>query len=49
MKKGIRPYEYIDDWEKFNETLLPRKRNVYSQLDIGNITDAARKKSLYIF
>ena len=49
MKKGIRPYEYIDDWEKFNETSLPRKGNVYSHLDIGNITDAARKKSLYIF
>ena len=21
--KGVYPYEYIDDWEKFNETLLP--------------------------
>ena len=49
MKKGNRPCEYIDDWEKFNEALLPRKRNVYSHLDIGKITDAACKKSLYIF
>ena len=23
LRKGVYPYEYIDDWEKFNETLLP--------------------------
>ena len=21
--KGVYPYEYMDDWKKFNETLLP--------------------------
>ena len=23
LQKGVYPYEYMDDWEKFNETSLP--------------------------
>ena len=30
----------MDEWEKFNETLLPEKDNFYSNLNMGNITDA---------
>ena len=26
LRKGVYPYEYMDDWEKFNETSLPEKR-----------------------
>ena len=25
FKKGVYLYEYMDDWEKFNETTLPEK------------------------
>ena len=25
LRKGVYPYEYMDDWEKFNETILPEK------------------------
>ena len=25
MQKGVYPYQYVDDWEKFNETSLPEK------------------------
>ena len=25
MQKGVFPYEYMDSWEKFNETLSPGK------------------------
>ena len=25
LKKGVYPYEYMDDWERFNETSLPNK------------------------
>ena len=25
LRKGIYPYEYMDHWEKFNETALPEK------------------------
>ena len=33
-------YEYIDDWEKFNETILPEKEKIYSNLNMEDITDA---------
>ena len=25
IRKGVYPYEYMDDWEKFNKTKLPEK------------------------
>ena len=40
MQKGIYPYEYKYDWEKFNETSLPEKEELYSQLNMENNTDA---------
>ena len=30
----------MDEWEKFNETTLPEKKEFYSNLNIDNITDA---------
>ena len=30
----------MDDWEKFNETLLPEKQDFYSHLNIADITNA---------
>ena len=30
----------MDDWEKFNETLLPRKEDFYSHLNMEDITEA---------
>ena len=38
----------MDDWEKFNETLLPAEEEFYSHLNMEDITDAdyAYKKSL---
>ena len=40
LQKVFYPYEYMDDWEKINETLLPGKENFYSHLNIEDITDA---------
>ena len=47
--KGVYPYEYIDNWEKFNEILLPPKKDFYSELNFKNITDKnyARKKKVW--
>ena len=39
MQKGVYPYEYTDDWKKFNETLLPEKEYFYSHLNMKDITD----------
>ena len=40
LQKDVYPYEYMDDWEKVNETLLPEKENFYSQLNMEDLTDA---------
>ena len=40
LRKGVYPYEYMDDWEKFNETKLPEKEEFYSNLHMEDITDA---------
>ena len=39
LRKGVYPYEYMDEWEKFNETTLPKKEEFYSNLNMDNITD----------
>ena len=33
-------FEYMDEWEKFNETTLPEKEEFYSNLNMEDITDA---------
>ena len=38
--KGVYSYEYIDDWEKFNETSLSKKEDLYSHLKMGDTTYA---------
>ena len=38
-EKGVYPYDYIDDFEKFNETKLPPKEKFYSQLSESHISD----------
>ena len=40
LQKGVYPYEYRDNWEKFSETSLPEKENFYSHLNMEDITDA---------
>ena len=40
LRKGVYSYEYMDDWEKFNETALPEKEEFYSNLNLEYITDA---------
>ena len=27
LRKGVYPFEYMDDWEKFNKTTLHEKKN----------------------
>ena len=30
LRKGVYPYEYMDSWERFNETSIPSKKDFYS-------------------
>ena len=40
LRKGVYPYEYMDDWERFIETKLPEKKELYSNLNLQDIKDA---------
>ena len=39
LRKGVYPYEYMDSWERFDETSLPNKKAFYSELNLEDITD----------
>ena len=39
FRKGVYPYEFMDDWKKFNETSLPDNKEFYSNLNMEDITD----------
>ena len=40
MPKGVYLYEYMDKWEKFNETLLSQKEDFFSHLNMEDVTNA---------
>ena len=40
LRKGVYPYEYMDDWGKFNEKTLPEKEEFCSNLNMEDTTDA---------
>ena len=39
LRIGVYLYEYMDEWEKFNETLLSGKEELNSNLNMKDITD----------
>ena len=42
LQKGVYPYQYMDEWEEFNETSLPEEE-FYSNLNMEDIIDADKK------
>ena len=49
LRKGVYPYEYMDSWERFNETSLPDKETFYSDLNMEDITDVDYKHAKIVF
>ena len=39
LRKGVYPYGYMGNWERFDETSLPDKESFYSSLNMENIDD----------
>ena len=39
LRKGVYPYEYLDNCERFNETSLPNKKSFHSNLNMEYIED----------
>ena len=37
LRKGVYPYEYVDNWERFNETLLPNKESFFKNLSFHDL------------
>ena len=49
FRKGVYPYEYMDSWERFDETSLPDKEAFYISLNMEDITDADYKQANNVF
>ena len=39
IRKGVYPYKYMNSWDKFEETRLPRKDEFYSKLNVFGIDE----------
>ena len=39
LRKGVYPYEDMDNWKKIDETTLPPKEVFYSNLNLEDISD----------
>ena len=40
LRKEIYPYEYMNIWKRFHETLLRKKEYFYSNLNMEDIRDS---------
>ena len=49
LRKGVYPYEYMDEWNKFDEKELPCKESFYSSLTMEDISDTDYKHSNNVF
>ena len=49
LRKGVYSYEYIDSWQRFDETSLPDKEAFYSNLNMEDITDVYYRHGKKVF
>ena len=52
LRKGVHTYEYMDNWERFDEMLLSNREAFHNNLNMENITDTdyrhANKENIMI-
>ena len=49
LRKGVYPYEYMDGWDKFNETSTPNKESFYSKFTMENISETDYRHANNVF
>ena len=49
LRKGVYPYEYMESWERFNETSLPSEKDFYSELILEDISDSDYEHAEKVF
>ena len=49
LRKDVYPYEYMDGWDKFNETSIPSKESFYSNLTMKNISETDYRHANNVF
>ena len=49
LRKGVYPYEYMNDWDRFNEEKLPNKSDFYSTLNMEDISEIDYRHALKVF
>ena len=47
LRKGVYPYEYMDNWERFSEISLPSKKDFYSNLNMEDISDYRHANNVF--
>ena len=48
-RKGVYPYEYMDKWERFEETRHPAKETFYSTINMKDITNKHYKHAQQVW
>ena len=49
LRKDVYPYEYMDNWGRFDETSLPSKESFCSNLNVENIDDIDYRHANNVF
>ena len=49
LRKGVYPYEYVDNWERFSEISLPCKEDFYSNLNMEDVNDIDYRHANNVF
>ena len=48
-RKGVYPYEYVENWEKFEEMIFPPKEAFYSKLNMRGIDDGDYEHAQWVW